>query len=787
MTINKSLISIAAATLLAASFVGCSSDDSSTAATTTSTASTTAAIQTAVQAVDGYIYNATAKAHYLAEDNASMKTVALTSTPTTKEVVSGVVTLGSSTYSLPADTNSSVKSRIKFFSIATKASSTSGTVFTPAAYIEADGVNGYDVNDTQLGTTVILAPGNSPIASPITSMIVSNNAATFGGYAAAGGTVPTSLVDLNATTFAEIEANATKIATNLGLTGVNLLTADPVQLASTNPTYKLVTALLKGAGATEAAAILAATPATTLAGTLTTLASAITDVNAKALATSLAASATNGAFTTSDIAGMNIEKSVVNGTIQSLTPPTTTGKFALDAIEINNVVSSTFASTGAKIANTAMLVDFNMTNTDGNISNTAFKLVLALSGDKSTVASNDSNKSGAIVVELPFEINSTKTTSNALAVPAIANGTLIKWEAKASDGNQVVAKSDINASALGVTGVVTASGNVVTVDAKTLINQIVTAADANLTGVTGLSTGNLNGIANLQIALVDSTGAIVGVSTDGANASPIAKTSITSITGGISATEAIKVINLGTTDLRGTANTANTAPSVTSMDGNASGSTVIWNYTNAAPITNTAFTVVTTEDTGETNNSVVVSGLPSWVTVTAATVTSQAATNNMDFNLTVDLNQTLGDTNTTSTWKVTDEFGKANTVDGNLSFFFNAYPVITVQTDANGSISNFTKVSATHYTADINTTKSTGAAVVFKVINLVGETNSTVSFTDLNGTVSSAIAYVAGATGEGNVTLTDVNNSNSYGDFNMTINEANGALSNVVLDFNTSI
>ena len=35
----------------------------------------------------------------------------------TKDVVSGEVTLGSSTYSLRSDTNDSVKSRIKFFSI----------------------------------------------------------------------------------------------------------------------------------------------------------------------------------------------------------------------------------------------------------------------------------------------------------------------------------------------------------------------------------------------------------------------------------------------------------------------------------------------------------------------------------------------------------------------------------------------------------------------------------------------------------------------------------------------
>ena len=789
MTINKSLISFAAAAALAVGFVGCGSNSGNNSNNNNNNNNNNAGIQTSVQAVDGYMYNVTAKAHYLAEDNASMKTITLESTPTTKDVVSGVVTLGSSTYKLPADTNSSVKSRIKFFSFTNTPSATKGTVFTPAAYIEADGKDGYDTNDTLMGTTVVLAPGNSAIASPITSMIVSANPAIFGKYAAGGDTLPTTKVDLNATTFAQIEANATKIAKNLGLGDINLLTADPVELAKTNPTYKLVSGLLKGATGDDAKTILAAKPATTLAKTLTTI-STLKGAKGANLAATLAKYAKNGAFSTADIAGMNVEKSVANGKIQSLTPPNTKGKFALDAIEINDVLSSEFASAGAKIKNSAMKVDFNMTNTDGNISNTAFKLVLALSGDKASMAASDSNNSGAIVVEVPFEINSTKTTSNALGVPAIAGGTLIKWEAKSSNGDQVIAKSDMNASTLGVTNVVTASGNVVTVDANKLITKIVSAADANLTGATGLSP--LNGISNLQIGLVDANGTIVGVSTDGKNANPIAKTSITSMTGGISATEAIKVINLGTTDLRGDSNGTNKAPKfvINGLDGNVSGATVTTNYADATA-SNFTFEVNTSGETGEVNNSVVVSGLPTWVKVEKSTVKSSSGTGNnqvADFNMTIDSNlSTQVDSNVTATFKATDEFGKySSNNDANLSFFFNA---IAKPSTTSSLVKNWKKVDATHYTADINATEVNNTVIKISVTNMMGEANDT-TVTDQNSTpTDQPYAFdLNGTTGKGTLSLRDINASTvGATDLNVTIDDTNAPGNAVHIDFNTSI
>ena len=61
------------------------------------------------------------------------------------------------------------------------------------------------------------------------------------------------------------------------------------------------------------------------------------------------------------------------------------------------------------------------TNMDKNISTTPFKIVLAIKGAKDFVSQNDSNKSGALVVSLPFELNST----NGVLAANVPAGTLV--------------------------------------------------------------------------------------------------------------------------------------------------------------------------------------------------------------------------------------------------------------------------------------------------------------------------------------------------------------------------
>jgi len=690
MTIKKSLISVAASALLVSAMTGCGSSD--TTATTPPPAGVTG-IQSATQAVDGYIYNATVKAHYLAENNASMKTLAMTAVPTTKDVIKNTVTLGGSTYALPADTNATVKSRIKYFSISNTPSSTTGTTFTPAAYIEADGIDGYDTNDTLLGSTVIYAPANSAIASPLTNLVVLANPSIFGTPAVAGGTVPTSLVDINATTLANLEANATKIATNLGLGNVNLLTEDPVALAAKNPTYKLVTALLKDA--TNANAILNATPAKNLAQTLAIVASATTG-QAKTLASALQASAANGAFTTADVATMNVEKSVESGQIKSLAAPVVTGKFPVSSIQIGGVDSDNLTASGAKLNNANLVSTITMaSNMDANISTTGFELVIAIKGDKDFVSQNDSNLSGALVVSVPFDLNAT----NGILAVNVPASTLIPYEVKASDGSEVVVKSDVNATTMSLSGTnaVSAAGKVLTMNIGTIVKNVLTkSADNNLTSP---KTPNLNikSISNIQVYLKDASGKIIGTDTAGTNGIPLAKGTLNGIAGSISATEALKIFNLGDADLRGTVTDANIAPNnvftIGNADANNSVAATDSNISdfNSMPIlnNNSPFDMNVTSQTVDTieKNTTVAFTFGNYITDKNTSNVSKLIKNNTDGNTSsaFDVNTTLttADTNltTTITMVATDEFGDANTTTMNV--LINRAPVRVTGVDGN--------------------------------------------------------------------------------------------------------
>jgi len=699
MTIKKSLISVAAASLLAAGFAGCGSDSSSTpaAATTDTTTTTTSGVVSSVQAVDGYVYNATAKAYYLADNNTSMTAITLTATPTTKDVVSGVVTVGQSTYSLPADTNASVKSRIKFYTISDTVSSSVGTTFTPAAYIEGNNIDGYDANDTLLGTTVLYSPANSAIISPLTNLIYTANSASLFGATTA---VPTTLVDLNATTFTALEANATKIATNLGLTGVNLLTADPVALAATNPTLRLVTALLKGADSTTATTILAmTTPATTLATTLTAVAAALpAGDTGKTLATTLAASAANGGFSTSDIAGLNIEKSVTAGSVQSLVAPVTTGLFPINGISINGKDSTEFVAAGAKISSTLadIYADINMSKVDGNITNKAFNVFIAVKGNKSFVASTDSNKSGSLIVQIPFDLNSTTSVIDSL----VDGNTAIKYEAKSSDGAYIVTKSDVNATILSLTGDTaintTAVSNVVRIHVGTILDNLKDkSADANLTGDTGFA---FDGITDVQVYLTDAANT-VGLSADGLNSMPLAKGTFSSLAGTVAATEAIKILNLSTVDFRGITTTgANVKPAnVLSLTGTRAGTganTSAWIVNNNTEINVSLGANVT--DTFEKNNTVTITSsstadldLNTTTLITKAKANEYSTVGNRgEFNTTNIT--TVGDLNYTITTVVTDEFGEANTtvnyVTANRPAYVNTSAAWSTSSEGNKTI-----------------------------------------------------------------------------------------------------
>lgn len=741
MTLKKSMISIAAAGVIAATITGCGSSGGTSYAPITTTG-----IQSSVQAIDGYIYNGLVEGYYLQDDNKTIGKVALVAKKTTKDVSTGVVTLGESTYSLPTDANTSVRNGLKFFKISNAVSSSVGNTFTPATYIEADGVNGFDANDTALDTTTIYAPANSKILSPLTSLIYQANSAALGSETVAS----TIKGDLNATTLKGLENNATVIAKNLGLGDVNLLTADPIALASSNPALKLVTALLKDAPATAATKILSmTTPATTLSATIQATIDAGLSAKADTFAKELKALVDSGAVSAADIAKINLEKSVATGKYSSLAAPSLKGKFVVSGLTVDGADSSALVEKGAKLKlTTTETVDINMTasTNDVNVSNTSFNLYVSFAGAKANQAS-DTNISTAFAVKIPFDLN---LTSGTVATAGIAAGAKTPYQVKADDGSQIK-EYDVNATTLGlVAGDITAASNVVKVNLANIVTKLQAAADANVSAKKKFD-GTISGV---QIFLEDSKGMIVGAK-DKDTAWPLAKGSFKDTgLGKIIATDAIKILANDVVDSRSDAlpTAANGAPSFTSLDGNASGSEWQTDYANAAKASRVV-PAVTVLETGENNNTLTVGTLPSWIKFDKASYVS-TTTGTVDVNLTTDTNLSIGDTNTTVKFTVTDEFGKKNAADGNISFFYNATPTITAPSgvvktgtsyDVNGTAlknattktltftianvmggidSNDTVINDSNIskkaTWDINTTTGTGTVVI--------------DFTDFNGT-----------------------------------------------------
>ena len=682
MTIKNSLISVAAASLLIAGLAGCGSSSSSSSSSTSS--STSGGIQSSVNAVDGYIYNATVKAYYVTDDNSTMGSVTLTATPTTKNTSTLVSTVGGHTYSLSAadDANASIKDRIRFFTVATTSSVDDGNVtFTPAAYIEADGEAGYDANDTLIGTTVLYAPATSSVVSPLTDLIYQSNTATLGTTTTAG----TAAAELNASIIAAIDANATKIATNLGLGSVNLLTADPVDLASSNPTLKLVTALFKSSTSTASTvsdAVLAmTTPATTLATTLAGVVAALPTGNAKTFATELQTLAVAGAFTTSDVAALNIEKSVATGTYTTTAIPTFTGKFPVSGVDVGTKKSTVLSAAGAKYLSTDT-VDVNMTlaaaNADANISNTSFKLLVAFKGKKDFV-SDDANISSSIVASIPFDLNLTTSggSTGVVATAGIAATSLIPYQVKSQDGSETVAKTDINASTVGLattdirTNVTT---NILTINVGNIVTALKSIGDGNTT--TDLET--FNGISDVQVMIADASGKIMGAKSATVTL-PLAKATFSDIgLGSITGVEAYKLVALPTLDMRtGVVTAANAAPDNNLSISGAlvnSGAGSLYDTNATARIVlnnNTRYSITldnSTSDSWEDNTTaaftfgaMLTDQNSSYLSdrIKKDSTSAVTATNALDVN-TSDTT-TAGELNTTISTVITDEFGETNT------------------------------------------------------------------------------------------------------------------------------
>jgi len=693
MTINKSLISIVAATLLVTGFAGCGSSGggSSSASTPASTPASTSGVVSSVQAVDGYIYNAKVQAFYLKDDNTTMGSVTLKEANlTTKNSSTGLWTVGSNTYTLP-EANASIQSRIRFFKITSNPYHSKGLIYTPATYIEADGVPGYDTNDTLLNNTVIYAPANSGIASPITSLVVTANPGLFG----INGSIKKG-VDLNATTFKEIDSNLTAIAKNLGLGDIDLKTADPVELAKTNPKFRLATALLKGVDAAGAKKIInAKTPAKDLSTMLSMIAGATTG-NAKSAAQGLENLAKNGALTDDAILNMNLEKTVSTGNLTSKTSPNLKGKFPVSGITIDGVDTSTLnTSKGAKY-NISNKLDINMTlaSKDENVSNTPFKLLVAFKNAKTSMA-DDVNTSSSVIAEIPFDLNITSGKVGVTVDPSA----MVNFQIKSKDGANVISK-DMNVSALKLDKNVisSSSSNMLNINLNDIVNSLQKASDINTTK----DLNDINGtISNVQVMLNDPQNAIVGAK-DKNTYLPLARGTFSDIgTDNIVGVNAYKLLDNSVLDMRGGATGANAAPdnnfTIGNADKNASLPAVETNAsdTNEMPIllNNHSYDMNITKQTVNTNevNTTVAFTFGSNLKDVNSSAVSKLVDSKKYANVknAFDVNTTdTTEGNLTSTIKMTatDEFGDSNTTTMNVLIARAPIYVGTISNDRNFTI-----------------------------------------------------------------------------------------------------
>ena len=815
MTIKNSIISVSAAALLVAGITGCSSNGTTTTAATTTT--TTSALTTAVKAVDGYVMNATVTAYFTNEDNTTMGSVALTGTDSSKDPLTGNWTDGSATYSLPSDANDTVKNGLKFYKLTYKAAvpATATTGFKPATYLENGYAAGFDANDTAAATTFALyAPANSGIISPISSLLYQANSATLGTETAVG----TVVTDLNTSYLTNLENNATNLAATLGLGSVNLLTADPVALAGSNPTFTLVNALLKDT-ATQAVAnalLTAAAPASaTLTNTLTTLTTA---GGGGTLATTLLSQAQDGTFTTSSIASLAIDKSVAAGTPQNAATVDNSTKFQVTDINITTALATSTlnnSGTGAKykIGTDSPVVTI-ATDNDKNISNKSFNIIVSKIGDKARINDTDNNSSAGLVLSIPMEMNSTDGVIDAIVKPS----SMVKWEVRDTAGGYIKT-GESNASVLGLDAAVaitesqanTTGDFSLTINTNGIINAVVTNMDGNVTG----SYVNTAEIGDLQVLIVD------GNSTDynlvrvisGYTTNMPAASSVTSLGGTITATTGAKnILNLTTGDMRtGVATQINVVPSSLLTVTNNGGAGTLANpfvlNNNAAFNGNLAASAFQTYEKNTTfaitsegaQATAIVDKNSTYINTVlynaADTSGASAATNIFDVNTT---STTAGELNSTVTYKVTDEFGDANTssmyvrinrpayltsntfaagTDGNKTLIIGDY-------DGNGSIGAMAIANVPMLAAgseisilcNDNVLRSIAIGGLTKDCNI---SNAAV-YTDANYTINFhsngylELNQTIGTLSDINFTIVEINATDLYSaDFNLTLDDAN--------------
>ena len=742
MTIKKSLISVAAATLIVAGVAGCGGSSGSN----SSGGTTSSSVTSSVTAVDGYIMNATATAVYFDEDNNSVSEPMKSSLHTTDSVDSTKDTVGAADYTMTDDTN---KSLVRYFTLSNKLLETSGTTTTPATFIDDGSVTGvFDINDTVFATRfpgrTLYAPAGSSVLTPLTSAV----------FQQAGGTAaftPATMGDLNQTV---IDNAFDMIAAKTNISVSDLKTVDPTNDVSANPEYALINTLtaqaiddgVLGAFVTALVAEDNATASTTLTETITKLETAATTagLTTNVFTNVLADIAILGeANYIADIPSLNLDDTLNNGGTAAYSSALSTAVASTASVVAGGQSVWSLTSAGDKIGSTTGKdVTITFQAPEANTTGTA-DLLVQIAG-MASFADETANSSEITIKVSDLNLSTVKTTTVALDETSDTKFSFGVQENNTS-GVHYVSFSDANATAANIGDFITSSGLATTIN----INTLLRAVDTNATGELGTSAGfDFTKISSIKVALVEggklqrvnATTTTQREAWGTTTVSSIADNSNSNLSG-----SGLTIFNLAQADSRAntTTNALNLAPSLgfslSGLTGDTNSSTYDLNLT-----ANTRYDLnVTTSstDSSETNTTLAVT-LGSGFTDKNVSAAISSIKDNLDANISgaIDANATT-DTKTTIKFVATDEFGESNTTT--YYALINVGASFSGKTESQDVAFNGTS-SSTMTLAAINSLLNTGSIGI--LVSGLDDTNITVSENNTTGVV----------------TLTDVNTSQDY-------------------------
>jgi len=744
MTLKKSMISIAAAGVIAAGFTGCGSS---------SDTPTIMSYGKSVTAVDGYIYNGSVYATYVDGKNDRVGCDYITNYVKEDASTNLLLKRGSPTYT--ANTECAGKSPL-FFTLVGNAAQAGDdnnpdTVYA-ARFIDVDG-DGKRGDASEGGTSVdvdiampslfaLNLPGQTLI-TPLTTVV----------YAAMNQDIQEA-TDINTSIVASAKTTAENIMKKFGLSGVDVHSADPVQLKKSNPTLALVTAIVgqstfnaRSADSKTIKETIDALPEVAVAADGTPdLVQVFANIENAGIAVGanpvtfmkslLSTHDNNSTAILAEVASSKIflETSANTGNIVLNKRAPQKNAFVIQEPELDNVDVDQLTAKGAKLDNTRSVLTIPVLTTINtarvNAAETTETLHISVTGAK-TNERFDKASPDTVVIKLPITMS-------------IDNGKLIASSAK----NQITyaSKNDTTKNAA-----VTELGT----DFLTNINSFVTATNAGTTGdisvdikklveqVTARHKGmdnnevNMTNIADVKVYLTNNNGKIFG-----STAAPVTTTNATGATTNtngyitvlptgdfsdydldtnttlMDAKGAIKIVDNATLDSRSAGYTGEnsvpdnvmtakahtpltpyTSPDGTTITGSERVNAKKFNaYTNTANFSKVELLLgAATNDDWETNTSVdfnktaltakfyyqdVEKELTDGTVVTIEDLNTTAATNMTDFgsqmatngNLfksrgnTFDTNSTdIGKIVATMPYKLTDEFGKTNDLDVNIT------------------------------------------------------------------------------------------------------------------------